>query len=63
MNKEEPEYDYQLNLTIEDIYLLHQCVVKRIQNWEGGHPTEQEHLWYLRDSFFRMILEYKYENL
>jgi len=24
---------------------------------------EQEHLWYLRDSLYRMILEYKFENM
>jgi len=45
---------------------LHHCVLKRIENWEGSparHPTEQEHLWYLRDSLYRMILEYKFENL
>jgi len=53
-------------LTIEDIRLLHHCVLKRIENWEGSparHPMEQEHLWYLRDSLYRMILEYKFENM
>jgi len=63
---EEPDYDYSVNLTIEDIHLLHHCVLKRIETWEGSpsrHPTEQEHLWYLRDSLYRMILEYKFENL
>ena len=66
MNEEEYEYDYQVSLKIEDIHLLHQCVLKRIELWEGSParpPEEQEHLWYLRDSFYRMILEYKYENL
>ena len=49
MNEEE-KYDYQVSLKIEDIHLLHHCVLKRIENWEGApsrHPTEQEHLWYL----------------
>ena len=66
MNQEEPEYHYQVSLHIEDIYLLHHCILKRIEMWEGSPsrpPEEQEHLWYLRDSFYRMILEYKYENL
>jgi len=60
------EYDYQVNLTIEDIHLLHHCVKERIRLWEGSparHPNEQEHLWYLRDSLYRMVLEYKFENL
>ena len=29
---EEPDYDYSVNLTIEDIHLLHHCVLKRIDN-------------------------------
>ena len=63
---EEDDYDYQVSLRIEDIHLLHHCVLKRLETWEGSpsrHPTEQEHLWYLRDSLYRMILEYKFENL
>ena len=66
MNDEESGYDYQVQLRIEDIRLLHHCVQKRIETWEGSparHPTEQEHLWFLRDSLYRMILEYKFENL
>jgi hypothetical protein len=60
------EYDYSVNLTIEDIHLLHHCVLMRIEKWEGSparHPEEQEHLWYLRDSLYRIILEYKFENM
>ena len=63
---EENDFDYQVNLSIEDIHLLHYCVLKRIETWEGSpsrHPTEQQHLWYLRDSLYRMILEYKFENM
>ncbi len=66
MNDEEKYYDYQVQLRIEDIRLLHHCVQKRIETWEGSparNPTEQEHLWFLRDSLYRMILEYKFENL
>ena len=62
----ELEFDYQVGLRIEDIHLLHHCVLKRIETWEGSpsrHPTEQEHLWYLRDSLYRMILEYKFDNM
>tara|TARA_B100000902_G_C27177024_1_gene846908 strand:+ start:364 stop:570 length:207 start_codon:yes stop_codon:yes gene_type:complete len=62
----ELEFDYQVNLRIEDVYLLHHCITKRIENWEGSpsRPAEeQEHLWYLRDSMYRMILEYRFDNL
>ena len=62
----ELEFDYQVNLRIEDVHLLHHCITKRIENWEGSpsRPAEeQEHLWYLRDSMYRMILEYRFDNL
>jgi hypothetical protein len=65
-NSDDVEFDYQIYLRIEDIRLLHHCVLKRIEKWEGSpaRPAyEQEHLWYLRDSLYRMILEYKFENM
>ena len=65
-SQDEDDFDYQVNFKIEDVHLLHHCVLKRIENWEGAparHPSEQQHLWYLRDSLYRIILEYKFENL
>ena len=64
MNEE--DFDYQVCLRIEDIRLLHHCVLKRIENWEGSpaRPAhEQEHLWYMRDSLYRMVLEYQFVNM
>ena len=58
--------DFTVGMSIEDIHLLHQCVLKRLETWEGSparHPMEQEHLWHLRDWLYRMILEYKFENM
>jgi hypothetical protein len=63
MNKEP---DYQVSLTIEDVRLLHQCVIKRLERWEGfpARPAEeQEHLWFIRDSLYRMILDYQFHQL
>jgi hypothetical protein len=60
------EPDYTVNLTIEDIRLLHYCVVKRLETWEGSParpPEEQEHLWYMRNSLYRMILDYRFHEL
>ena len=60
------EPDYTVNLTIEDIRLLHQCVIKRLEIWEGSParpPEEQEHLWHMRDSLYRMILDYQFHEL
>tara|TARA_R100000005_G_C4822904_1_gene103275 strand:+ start:107 stop:304 length:198 start_codon:yes stop_codon:yes gene_type:complete len=56
---------YNLDLDIEDIHLLYQCVCKRIETWEGypaRHPMEQEHLAYLKNWLYRLILEYKFDS-
>lgn len=62
----EEEYpDYQIDMKIQDIRLLHYCVLKRIENWEGSpaRPAEeQEHLWYMRDSLYRIILDYQFHK-
>jgi len=55
--------DYRIDLAIKDIYALHDCVLQRIKLWSGGDPEEQEHLFYLRDSLYRIILDYRFNNL
>jgi len=60
------EPDYKIDMSIQDIYLLYHCVQEAIKNWPGApaRPAqEQEHLWYLRDWLYRMILEYKFDHL
>ncbi len=64
--EEESQFDYTVYLTIEDIRLMHHCVLKRIETWEGSPARpwgEQEHLWILRDNLFRMMLEYKFNEI
>jgi hypothetical protein len=62
-----PEEDnFKLDLGIEDIYLLYDCVVKRLERWEGSpqrHAFEQEHLWYLRDELYKCVLEHKFSSM
>jgi|11BtaG_2_1085332.scaffolds.fasta_scaffold00469_6 hypothetical protein len=61
---EEP--DYMIGLSIEDIYLMYECVKKRLETWEGypQRPAEeQEQLWSLRDNLYRMILDYKFREM
>ena len=63
--EEEQDFDYQVNLTIEDIRLLSHCINETIRTWPGSprRPVdEQEHLRYLRDSFFRMIMDYNFNE-
>tara|TARA_R100000734_G_C3286787_1_gene79337 strand:+ start:221 stop:412 length:192 start_codon:yes stop_codon:yes gene_type:complete len=59
----EDQFDYQLDLKIEDVRLLHHSIQETIKNWPGSpaRPAhEQEHLWYLRDCFYRIILDYNF---
>jgi|TARA_Y100000022_G_scaffold153271_1_gene135190 hypothetical protein len=59
---EEFQADYNVALTAADVNLLHHCIKETIKNWPGGDAVEQEHLIYLRDSMYRMILETRYNN-
>ena len=60
---DDQEFDYQVNLTISDIRLLHHSVLETIKYWPGAPARpyqEQEHLWYMRDSLFRIIMDYNF---
>jgi hypothetical protein len=60
------EDSYILDFSIEDVYLLYDCVCKRIESWEGtpkNHPFEQEHLHQLKDWLYRCILDYKFHEM
>lgn len=66
----EEEFDdkgfYQLNLGIDDIYLMYHCVQETIKNWPGAPARpyeEQQHLWDLRDNLYRCILDHKFHEM
>ena len=62
---EEHRYDYQVDLTIEDIRLLSHCVNETIRLWPGApaRPAEEQvHLQYMRDCLFRMLMDYNFNN-
>ena len=57
---------YDMRFNIEDIHLLYHCVCKRLETWEGSparHPTEQEHLWYLKSELYKAVLDYKFHDM
>jgi len=67
MNEEEyyDDYDYTINVRIEDIKLMYHCVKETIRYWPGAPARpyeEQEQLWALRDNLFKIILEDQFEN-
>tara|TARA_Y100000592_G_scaffold87792_1_gene142812 strand:- start:5970 stop:6182 length:213 start_codon:yes stop_codon:yes gene_type:complete len=43
-----------------DIYLTYKSIAFHLEKWSGGEPEEQERLFMLKDFFYRMVLEYKY---
>ena len=52
--------------SIEDVHLLYHCVCKRLENWEGSpaRPAEeQEHLWDLKNSLYKIVLDHKYHDM
>ncbi len=58
--------DYSVDLSIEDVKLLHECVEYRLRYWEGSParpPEEQEHLWYVRSALYAMILDHTFHNM
>ena len=64
--EDEQDFDYQVNLRIEDVRLLQHCVNETIRLWPGApaRPVEeQEHLRYLRDSLFRISADYNFREL
>jgi hypothetical protein len=58
----EEEY-YNLELPIEAIRLIHTGLSQAVQKWSGGPPQEQEDLIAMRDNFYRLILEYQFDNM
>jgi len=56
---------YEVALHIEQIKLLHYCVLERIRLWEGSpaRPAEEQtHLYQLRDTLYAMILDDTFHN-
>jgi len=51
----------ELQLGIDDLYLVYDSVKYRYEKWPGGHPEEQARLAYLRDFMYRIVLEYKFQ--
>ena len=48
-------------LDVNDIHLIYRSLNKMLETWPGGHPAEQERLYYLKDFVYRIILEYKFK--
>ena len=54
---------YQIELNIRGIRLIHEGLRQAVQKWSGGDPAEQINLIAMRDNFYRLILEYQFDNM
>ena len=50
-----------IELDITDTYSVYKSICFHLEKWPGGDPYEQERLVMLKDFFYRMVLEYKFQ--
>lgn len=59
---EEDEY-WSIELNIKGIRLIHTGLSQAVEKWSGGDPEEQQNLIAMRDNFYKLILEYQFDNM
>ena len=60
----EEEIPYvEMDLDINDVYLLYNSVSFHYEKWPGGHPDEQARLDFMKNFLYRIVLQYKFENM
>lgn len=58
----EDEY-WSIELNIKGIKLIHKGLSQAYEKWSGGDHDEQEDLKAMRDNFYKLILEYQFDNM
>lgn len=61
MEEERPYVE--IDLDIDDVYLIYNSVKFHYEKWPGGHPDEQARLNFMKDFLYRIVLQYKFENM
>ena len=54
---------YHLELPIEAVRIIHIGLTQAVDKWSGGDPQEQEDLLAMRDHFYRITLEHRFNNM
>ena len=54
---------WSIELNIQAVRLIHKGLSQAVNKWSGGDPQEQEDLISMRDNFYKMILEYQFNNM
>ena len=60
---EDEETFYHLELPIEAVRIIHTGLTQACQKWSGGDPEEQVHLIAMRDNFYRLLLEFQFNQV
>ena len=60
--EQEDQY-YHLELPIEAVRIVHKGLSQACEKWSGGDPIEQEDLQTMRDHFYRIVLEHRFETM
>jgi|TARA_B100000085_G_scaffold280410_1_gene305262 hypothetical protein len=58
----EEEY-WSIELNIKGIRLIHKGLSQAVEKWSGGDADEQADLIAMRDNFYKLILEYQFDNM
>ena len=62
MEEEDRPY-VEMDLDIDDVFLLYNSVKFHYEKWPGGHPDEQARLSFMKDFLYRIVLQYKFEHM
>ena len=54
---------WSIELNIKGIRLIHAGLSQAVEKWSGGDPEEQGHFQAMRDNFYKLILEYQFDNM
>ena len=59
---EDDEY-WSIELNIKGIRLIHSGLSQAVDKWSGGDADEHQDLIAMRDNFYKLILEYQFDNM
>ena len=54
---------YSIELNYRGIKMIHESLSQAVEKWSGGDPNEQQDLIAMRDNFYRLLLEYRFEHM
>jgi hypothetical protein len=59
----EDENYFQVELNYKGIKLKYTGLKQACEKWSGGDPEEQENLIAMRDNFYRLLLEFQFNQV